>query len=283
MQKIFHPLWIGSNLSGVSQTRNAFRASALFFAGIAAAFWTAAMLEVRAQQLVQGSSLKLADYYPAPHETEMKSLVQGQRARPQGAGKVLIDQARLETFRETGDHEFVAEAPQCLLDQTSHVLQSPGPIEVRTADGKFVLDGEGFLWLQTNSVLFISNHVHTTIQPELMSESPEVATKASGQAKRPPVEIFSDRFKYERQTGLAVYRENVRASGTNMALASSVLTMVLPMAEHQLKSVTADERVVMDYSGVHATGEHATYDVATEIAHVTGHPAWHSEQREGRG
>jgi lipopolysaccharide export system protein LptA len=246
--------------------------------------------KVFAQQLLQGSNLRLAEYYPAPRNAQMKSFVQGQHARPATNGTTLVNGAKLETFQESGQKELVAEAPECILDQAHHTLDSPGPLELNTADAKFHLDGVGFLWQQTNSVLFISNKVHTIIQPELLatngvvSTEPEASAAESGSRnKTKPIEIFSDRFRYSKETGLAIYTEHVHATGTNMDMTSRVLTLVLPMSVHELKTVTADEDVVMNYEAVHATGDHATYDVATEIAHVTGRPAWQSEGREGSG
>ena len=225
----------------------------------------------------------MAEYYPAPNETRMKSLVQGEKARPQGPGRTLINDARVENYRTNGEPEVIIEAPECLLDQNHHTMNSAGPLKVKTADGKFLIEGEGFLWLQTNSTLFISNKVHTIAHRELMATGETNSSVAATEASAKEIEIFSDSFEYAKESGLGVYHDNVRAVGTNLTLATKTMTLILPMKDRQLESVTADNDVVMDYEGIHATGDHGNYVVATGMAHVTGNPAWKAEAREGKG
>ncbi|MSU33900.1 MAG: hypothetical protein EXS36_02095 [Pedosphaera sp.] len=86
-------------------------------------------------------------------------------ATPQGGSLLLARNFRMETFREKdGSEELVAEAPECLFDMTTKLASSPGPIQVRHADGLFFLEGRGFRWDQESSRLIVSNHVHTVIQ-----------------------------------------------------------------------------------------------------------------------
>lgn len=86
-------------------------------------------------------------------------------AIPQGGSLLLARNFRMETFREKdGSEELLAEAPECLFDMTTKLASSPGPIQVRHADGLFFLNGRGFRWDQENSRLIVSNQVHTVIQ-----------------------------------------------------------------------------------------------------------------------
>jgi hypothetical protein len=62
-----------------------------------------------------------------------------------------------------GKLEMVVEAPSCTYDILNATASSPGPLQVRTGDGKFRVEGEGFLWRQTNSFLTISNNVRSLI------------------------------------------------------------------------------------------------------------------------
>jgi hypothetical protein len=50
------------------------------------------------------------------------------------------------------------------LDSTQLSVRSAGHFEAKSPDGKYDVEGEGFLWQQTNSVLIISNRVRTTIR-----------------------------------------------------------------------------------------------------------------------
>jgi hypothetical protein len=107
---------------------------------------------------------RVPEYYDPPHETQMKSLLEGGEAEPMPGGMILLRALKLRTFSETGQPQIVVEAPQCVFNSTEREVSSAGSLQVRTANGQFQLEGEGFLWRQTNSNLIISNRVHTIIR-----------------------------------------------------------------------------------------------------------------------
>ena len=113
--------------------------------------------------------------HKAPYETQMKSLLQGAEAEPQSGGQTLIRSLKLKTFSETGELQMLVQAPECvfatLRDSNSvgavhYTVSSGGHLTAQSGDGRFVFEGEGFLWQQTNNVLIISNRVQTVIQSE---------------------------------------------------------------------------------------------------------------------
>jgi lipopolysaccharide transport protein LptA len=238
------------------------------------------------QEFGEIKGLKLAEPYAPPHETQIKSLLEAARARRLPDGQYLCKEATLQTFTETGQRELVVRAPECVSDPAGRSASSGGPLKVQTADGKFTLEGEGFLWQQTNSILLISNRVHTVIQPDLLQSSPEKPPAETPLVNTKEIEIFSQEFSYARASGLAIYRGNVRALGTNFNLASEKLTVELPMTERRLQSITAEQNVVIDYtnvSGLHATANHAVYSADTGLIRLTEQPAWRADRREGKG
>lgn len=115
--------------------------------------------------LGQFRDFSLPSFHSAPHETQMKSLIEGREAVPQDGGRILIRQLKLQTFREDGAGQFILQAADCLYDPDRRSAASEGPLEMRTADGRFFTEGEGFLWRETEAILTISNRVHTVIRP----------------------------------------------------------------------------------------------------------------------
>jgi hypothetical protein len=107
------------------------------------------------------------DYYDPPNQNQMKSLLRGAEAQPQANGRVLIKELQLETYREDGKTEMIVRAQECTYDQGKQTASSASRIEARSGDGKLTIEGEGFLWQQTNSLFTISNRVHTTIRQAL--------------------------------------------------------------------------------------------------------------------
>ena len=251
---------------------------------LACAFTSAPAL---AQRILEAKGFQTADYYEPPHETQVKALLKGERARPLENDRVYVyGGTELQTFTETGQLELIVRAPEYTYDQHSQTASSPGPLHVETADGAFSIEGEGFLFQQTNSALWISNRVHTVVQPSLL-ETPGATNRTRSSVQQSPIEIFSHQFEYQHNSGLGIYRDEVRVHGTNgMDLSSGRLTLKVPVTDARrptgLESITAEENVAISYSGIQATGQVAVYSAQTGLATVTGHPAWRADQREGR-
>lgn len=121
---------------------------------------------VRAQQngIRHASDFSSVEYFETPHQRQMKSRLSGAEAQPLSGGLLLIKKLKLEMFKEDGRLEYVVEAPDCAYDTSHSTASSPGPLQLRTGDGKFRVTGEGFLWRQNDSFLTISNHVRTVIE-----------------------------------------------------------------------------------------------------------------------
>src|SRR5204862_6069927 len=95
-----------------------------------------------------------------PHATQLRARVEGDKAQPPNGGKTLaVTKAKVQTFRDTGERGVTLETPECVYERVQKSIHSAAKISVLAAEGKFAIEGEGFLWQQTNSLLLISNHV----------------------------------------------------------------------------------------------------------------------------
>src|SRR5690242_20122658 len=63
-------------------------------------------------------------YHDPPHEKQMKSLLQGAEAEPQPGGFILITDARLQLFTESGQPQVLVLAPHCVFDAVQHTISS---------------------------------------------------------------------------------------------------------------------------------------------------------------
>jgi hypothetical protein len=104
------------------------------------------------------------DYYDPPNQNQMKSLLRGAEAEPQPNGCVLIHELQLETYGIDGRLQMSVHAPVCSYNSATQSASSASHIEARSGDGHLLIEGEGFLWLQTNSTFTVSNRVHTIIR-----------------------------------------------------------------------------------------------------------------------
>jgi hypothetical protein len=126
----------------------------------------AVAFSVRAQQkgVQHANNFTSTEYYGPTNHQQIKSILSGTEALPQPGGLLLIKQLKLEMFYPDGRLEWVVNAPECVYDTFKGVANSPGHLEVRTGDGKFRVEGEGFLWRQSDSFLTISNNVRTVVE-----------------------------------------------------------------------------------------------------------------------
>jgi hypothetical protein len=121
---------------------------------------------VRAQQPAKGhaNDFSSVEYFEPPHQTLMKTRLSGAEAQPQTDGLLLIHQLKLETFDSNGVPGLIVKAPHCIYDTMHGLASSAGHLRLETADGSSHVEGDGFLWRQTNSFLTISNNVQTVIE-----------------------------------------------------------------------------------------------------------------------
>jgi lipopolysaccharide export system protein LptA len=251
---------------------------------------SSAYLSTQPSQPIEGTNFKIVgEFYDPPNERQMKDLIEGSRWRHQGTQTVVND-VKVQTFRTNGVVELIIDAPECFYDETRKAINSPGPVHFRTADGRFSLQGVGFLWLQTNSTLYISNQVQTIVLTELLQSTAESVRTNSSTNNTKGVTIYSDRFEYAKDSGVGIYRGNVHAVGTNANFRArgEVMEVLVPERERQLQTITMSEKVVLDYAtdneNLEASGEKAIYTAATGLATISGNPAWHDDkQRQGRG
>jgi lipopolysaccharide export system protein LptA len=261
------------------------------------------------QGLKSGQGIKFTEYYPT-RQTQLKSVLECARAQPQPDGRILGTVIKYQTFTEAGAGEMTVQAPQCYYDREQRTISSSGPLHVQAAEGNFSIEGEGFLFQQTNSTLWVSNRVHTILHPELLSRSAAATNtnaavrKANAAAEETSgMDIFSDQFTYSEESGRGVYEGNVHITGTNLTSTEGKLTIVLTAPERQLKThtaeqlgaperklktLTAEQNVVVDYvtashERVQAAGGRAFYSADTDLVQMTGQPTWRVGQRDGSG
>jgi hypothetical protein len=135
---------------------------------MAAAVLFAAISSERAQQNATGRATDFTsvEYFDPPNQKQMKSRMSGASAQPEEGGLLLIKQLKLEIFNTDGSVKIIARAPQCVYDTINGVANSPGKLQLQSGDGKLRVEGNGFLWRQSDSLLTISNNVRTEIESD---------------------------------------------------------------------------------------------------------------------
>ncbi len=103
-------------------------------------------------------------YFEPPNEQQVKIRLSGAEASPLPGTLFDLKKMKVEKFGVGGKLEAVVLAPQCIYAPLDGVATSAGHLELQSGDGKFRVEGDGFLWLQNESSLVISNHVRSVIK-----------------------------------------------------------------------------------------------------------------------
>lgn len=140
-----------------------FGGALLFVGALATSVWLGARARAQSPAIGPIKDFTSSDY-GGPNQDKLKFTITGAEAQAQSFDRYLVKHAKLEVFRETGEREFIVEVPECLYDKSKGTASSPGRLQVQTGDGRFLVEGEGFLWNQSASHLTISNRVRTVIR-----------------------------------------------------------------------------------------------------------------------
>ena len=220
--------------------------------------------------VVLKKGFKIPDYYPAkPGETnKLRSILMGDEARPQFGGQTPIKGLKLILFNTDGETNMVAQAEECIFDQSSQIATSEGVLRFNSGDGRLEMRGVGFLWRQTNSTVVISNKVHTKIQ------------------QNNPFEILGNQFEYQGLSNEVFYRGGVVVQEASMRIASDLLFLRLPGSGQDLEYALADKNVKIQLKdeGIEISAGRAVYlnTNRQEWIDLTGSPSWIRGYQSGR-
>ncbi len=220
------------------------------------------------------------EYYEPPHHKQLRWRLKGAEATPQDNDEIQVRDAVLESYQQTGAREILITTPECRFSYTSHDAYSDGPLRVQVLEGRFTLEGKGFRWQQTNSSLVISNRVETSIRGDLLAAAPKSPSPA-GLAGLGDVLIRADRFTFDGQATQAVYRGNVRVTGTNLSLACGTLHFQVPKGGGTVDQLFAEEDVRLDYTDLHARSDRAVFSASDNLVRFAGKATWQAQGREG--
>ncbi len=228
-------------------------------------------------------------YYDAPYFKLKRMEISGRTdASALSQNGLLIKDVQIDSYRlmtndpanVTNPPEMTVTAPECLIDQKEARGSSAGPMTARTADGRFLIEGTGYLWQSkgTNATLTISNNVSTTVKNDLLATN-NAAPDNAGRY----IHISSHSFHFDRDANLITYRDRVHVEDEQLVLDCDIMN-IQRSTNGPISSLVADGNiaVVDKFTGGRTTGEHAVYagDAGAQIVTLTGNPFWRSGPQE---
>jgi lipopolysaccharide export system protein LptA len=244
---------------------------------LAAVFWCEP-LRAQGPSLGTVKGFNVSEYFGAPYHRQMKVQITGAEAqRLEGGKQMLVKGMKLQRFKETGETQIIVEAPECLYENGKHDASSPGHLRLRTGDGRLVLEGDGFLWQERESVLTISNNIHSELyRPE--TNSPP------GQA-RVPLVITSDWFRFNVTNLTGVFHERVKGDDPQTSFSAGTLTVSASTNGQSFERLLAEGKasIINKTNGSSASARQIIYTRESEVVQLIDNAAWKEGLREGKG
>lgn len=216
-----------------------------------------------------------SEYHPAPDNTQVRWRITGAKAEPQERASVLLTDMKLRVFGKRGEPELSVDTPQCLYDSAKRFASSPGRLKVEVNEGRFVIEGEGFLWRQTqetNWTLIISNQVAATVPRPTTNDARAFMT------------IAARRFAFDSAKHEAVFSEGVLAEDAESELKCEILTAATLPGSSTPDTLRLERRVsiLSKVDQLSASADSAAYVRTNETFSLTGNVAWQQGSQSGR-
>jgi lipopolysaccharide export system protein LptA len=200
----------------------------------------------------------------------------------------LVTPFQMQSFRNdpSNDVQLIAEAPACHIDSPGHLAWDEGPIVLFTPTTNVWVQGEGFLFLETNHLLTITNKVETRVlrsllKSTMLSGAKTNATPPSGQI----LKIFADGpALFDNQSNFVQYFNRVHVIDVQLDMTSDRLSIQFT-TNGAIETILAQDHVVLTTTNKgRATGPRAYYYVTngSEMMELTGGAVWHNGDEQAR-
>src|SRR5262249_46036672 len=110
---------------------------------------------------------KVSGGFKAPSSTDAEGrrhVIQGSSMEPRGKDLLELTQPRVTRYNADDSADMFIESASCFYQTRQGLAYSSTNLVVRTADGRFSIEGVGWNWDLSGSLLTISNNVAAMVQ-----------------------------------------------------------------------------------------------------------------------
>lgn len=161
---------------------------------------------------VAGGRGVFSRYHPAPNFRQMEMKLTGDQIT--GTNKqIRATNTEFWAFETNGATLVNLRTPVCFYDEANvnaRTLSSPEKLIARSGDGKFQIEGRGFLWRHNERILIISNDVQAVIH---------------WTNNAPPLVITSRWFEFDAAQGRGIFHNDVHGEDADRIFTCETLTV----------------------------------------------------------
>jgi len=219
--------------------------------------------------------------------SELELLLSGDTWNQLTPRDVLVTPFQMKSFRSGPSNivQLIGQAPECHVDKNGHRAWDKGPVVLFTPTTNVWVHGDGFLFIETNHTLDISNNVETRVLRSLLK-----TTMLSGAKTNAPetegqiLKIFADRCHFDYQANFAQYFGHVHVIDVQLDVTSDRLSIQMT-TNSTIQTILAQDNVVLTTTNKgRATGPRAFYYVtnASEMMELTGGAFWENGDEKAK-
>lgn len=226
---------------------------------------------------------QIPEYYPVQpgKKTPLRSLLKGQEAKPTGKDTVAISGLRIECYDREGKTNTVVSTSECSYEISKKTVFSAAPLRLSQTDGSMSIQGKGFSWSHSNSILVISNQVSSEFSGlDVSGFATNNLTSSSNK-----VRVTSNQFTFSQKENNVLYLGNVNVSEEGTRLRCDKLQFISAGASNGFEQVIGEGNARIDVDKpdqkFSASGDQFVYVRTQNELAISGNVSWRGESQKG--
>lgn len=227
---------------------------------------------------------QIPEYYPVQpgKKTPLRSLLKGQEAKPTGKDTVAISGLRIECYDREGKTNTVVSTSECSYEISKKTVFSEAPLRLSQTDGSMSIQGKGFSWSHSDSILVISNQVSSEFSGlDVSGFATNNLTSSSNK-----VRVTSNQFTFSQKENNVQYLGNVNVSEEGTRLRCDKLQFISAGASNGFEQVIGEGNARIDVDKpdqkFSASGDQFVYVRTQNELAISGNVSWRGESQKGR-
>jgi lipopolysaccharide export system protein LptA len=226
---------------------------------------------------------QIPEYYPAlpGKKTPLRSLLKGQEAKPTGKDTVAISGLRIECYDRDGKTNTLVTTSECSYEISKKIVYSTAPLRLSRTDGSMSIQGKGFSWSHSDSILVISNQVSSDFFG--LDVSGFATNNLSSSSNK--VRVTSNQFTFSQKENNVQYLGNVNVSEEGTRLRCDKLQFFSAGTSTGFEQVIGEEnaRINVDKPDqkFSASGDQFVYVRTQNELAISGNVSWQGESQKG--
>ncbi|MCK9315363.1 MAG: hypothetical protein M0Q48_04375 [Verrucomicrobia bacterium] len=226
---------------------------------------------------------QIPEYYPVQpgKKTPLRSLLKGQEAKPTGKDTVAISGLRIECYDREGKTNTVVSTSECSYEISKKTVFSVAPLRLSQTDGSMSIQGKGFSWSHSDSILVISNQVSSEFSGlDVSGFATNSLTSSSNK-----VRVTSNQFTFSQKENNVQYLGNVNVSEEGTRLRCDKLQFISAGATNGFEQVIGEGNARIDVDKpdqkFSASGDQFVYVRTQNELAISGKVSWRGESQKG--